>query len=217
MVFLIPIWIGRMQQDAEVAYSGAVGEQSVEGKCSSVTGAYFIVVVIGESRGGFVLVTARRVFVKVTELRDDGQGSSLAACKPLRDNTWVPWLHAHRGPYPRIGQKGRPPIPTDVGEMDDLFGVLFGSAIDGKIENPCQKLWRKLVRGSALVQKVRYTLRCGPQYIAQFLNLWWVCQRTELARGRTRTNDSCICQTIALTVYWKVSGQFTGTSRLTAG
>ena len=51
VVAFIPIWIGEMQQDAEVAYSRAVGEELVEGKYSFVAGTCRADV-IGEGRGG---------------------------------------------------------------------------------------------------------------------------------------------------------------------
>ena len=101
--------------------------------------AHLDVVAIVEGGGGIVCVTARRVFVRVVELCDDGQGDFLAACEPFGDKARVPRLHVHRGPYPGIGQEGRSPVPTDVGKVDDLFGVFFGVVINGEIENSCQK------------------------------------------------------------------------------
>ena len=65
----------------------------IEGKDSLVARTDLDVVVIVKGRGGIVLVTARRVFVRVVELSDDGQGSLLAACEPLGDNAWVSRLH----------------------------------------------------------------------------------------------------------------------------
>ena len=52
-----------MKQDAEVAYSRAMVKQLVEGKYSLVAMANTKVIVIGESRGGRALVSARGVFV----------------------------------------------------------------------------------------------------------------------------------------------------------
>ena len=111
----------------------------VEGKQSFVTGAYFRIGIIGESRGGRFLVTADDVWVWVSELRNDSQGNFLAACKLLGDKARVPWFHAHRGPYPRVGQEDRSPILADVCERGDLLCVFSGTVINSKIENPCQK------------------------------------------------------------------------------
>ena len=52
-----------MKQDSEVTYSRAVVEQLVEGKYSLVAMTRTKVVVVGESRGGSVRVTAWGVFV----------------------------------------------------------------------------------------------------------------------------------------------------------
>ena len=133
-----------------------------------MTDAYSITIVDGESRGGRFVVEAWRVFVCVGELRIDGKGSVLAAYKPLGDDARVSWLHVHGGPYPGIGQEDRSPMPTDVGERDNLLEVSFGT---NEIENPCQKLEGKSVRRSVLVQKVCCLSCRGPQHIIQFLNL----------------------------------------------
>ena len=79
-----------------------------------MTEAHVRIGIIGESRGGRVLVTADDVWVWVSELRNDSQGNFLAACKLLGDKARVPWLHAHRRPYPRIGQEEYSPMLEDV-------------------------------------------------------------------------------------------------------
>ena len=60
-------------QGVEVTYSRAMAEQFVEGKHGLVAGRRRNVVGVGESRSG-VFVTARRVFVRIGELREDGGG-----------------------------------------------------------------------------------------------------------------------------------------------
>ena len=58
----------------------------------------------------------------------------LAACEPLCDDGCVLRLHAHHGPYPRIGQEDRSLVSTNACERDDLPGMFFGTVINSKIE-----------------------------------------------------------------------------------
>ena len=63
--------------------------------------------------------------------------------------------------------------------MGDLFGVFFGTMVDGKEENPGQNLLGKLVCRSAFIQKFCYAARRDLQHLIQLLNLrWMVKERT---------------------------------------
>ena len=75
-------------KDAEVADSGARGSNWSRESTGLVAEAHCKVAVIGGCRGGWILVTApmKVVLVWVGELRNDGQGDSLAGCEPLGDN-----------------------------------------------------------------------------------------------------------------------------------
>ena len=114
------------------------------------------------------------MFVCVDEFRDDGQRSVLTACEPLGNGIWIPRPHVQRGPHAGVGKEERSPIATDVCERDNLLGVLFGTVVNGKIEDPCQDLWGEPVRRSAFIQKGSQASYRGPQHLVQFSNLWWV-------------------------------------------
>lgn len=91
------------------------------------------------------------VLVCVEEYRNYGQGNVLAACEPLGDVGWDPYLQAHRGPHPGVGQEECSPISADPHERDDLLSVFFGTVINDKIEDPRQNLRGKSVRRRAFV------------------------------------------------------------------
>ena len=99
------------------------------------------------------------MFVRIGELRDDGEGKFSFACEPLGDNAWVPSVRVQCRPRSGIEREECSPVPTNVCERYYLLGVRFGT--NGKIEDLGRNLRGKSVRRGANVQKDCYAYcRC---------------------------------------------------------